>query len=162
MSHNLEIERKFLIKMPTNLPAGRVQAISQTYLYSERGLSCRVRKIVENGQTVYIFTEKEKLSDLTRIERERELTRAEYEDYLKQADVNLDSIHKTRHKIPLGPYVWEVDIFPFWHKQAILEVELPAEDAAFALPPWAEVIREVTRDKAYTNHAMARTIPAEE
>ena len=53
-------------------------------------------------------------------------------------------------------------MYGFWEKQAILEVELDNENDEFELPPFIEVIREVTNDKAYRNYALSKKIPKEE
>jgi hypothetical protein len=79
----LEIERKFLIRMP-NAEAlaaqkgARVWRISQTYLLSPAGLSRRVRKRQEGDEVRYIYTEKLRISPTTAEARERELTEEEY------------------------------------------------------------------------------------
>ena len=39
---------------------------------------------------------------------------------------------------------------------------MKSEDEAFTLPPFIEVIREVTADYRYKNHALAREIPKED
>ena len=65
----LEIEHKFLIKMPDenmlrNLEKVRVLKISQTYT-SE---GSRARKIEEQGKVTYIKTVKKHITDLVRLE----------------------------------------------------------------------------------------------
>ena len=54
-----------------------------------------------------------------------------------------------------GTY-FEIDIFPFWRDKAFLEVELKSENEGFVLPPFIKVIKDVTEDEEYTNHALAR------
>ena len=56
----------------------------------------------------------------------------------------------------------EIDIYPFWKKQAICEVETETEDEYYTLPDFIEVIREVTEDKSYTNRSMAFFVPFED
>ena len=57
---------------------------------------------------------------------------------------------------------YEIDIFPEWKKQAILELELRSEDEEVVFPEEVEVIREVTADRRYLNHALASYMPEEE
>ena len=121
----LEIERKFLIKYPDVASlSGEVWEIEQTYLHAPRGETRRVRRIVCGGGTKYVFTEKRHVTDVTRIENERELGRAEYETLLAERDEDLRTIEKMRVRVPDGSHVWEVDLYPFWNDRAILEIEL--------------------------------------
>ncbi|MGI6238806.1 MAG: hypothetical protein ACOYI5_04180, partial [Christensenellales bacterium] len=57
--------------------------------------------------------------------------------------------------------VFELDIFPFWSDRALLEIELSDESDPVHLPPFIDVIREVTDDARYKNHAIAQAIPFE-
>ena len=50
-------------------------------------------------------------------------------------------------------------MFPFWSDKAFLEVELPSEDTPVTPPDFVRVIREVTDDNRYTNHALAKKLP---
>lgn len=164
-----EIERKYLIEMPdrdflthtTYKSGGEIWKITQTYLKSTPEVSARIRRTDNEGKIIYTLTEKRKISDMRRIENEHEITVEEYEEKLKESDPELSAISKTRFRIPDGDHVWEIDIFPFWIKQAYLEIELESEEEKFTLPEYIKPIREVTYDKSYTNLALARKIPEE-
>ena len=54
----------------------------------------------------------------------------------------------------LGKYI-EIDVFPFWKDKAYLEIELISEDEKVEIPPFIEIIKEVTQDKRYTNKSIA-------
>ena len=76
----LEIEKKFLIKMPDlewikkNTDC-TVANIFQTYLgFKKDGYGDRVRKMIINNQTKYYHTSKKSLTDMTRIELENEIS----------------------------------------------------------------------------------------
>ena len=71
-------------------------------------------------------------------------------------------MEKTRVCVPHGDHLLEIDIYPFWKKQAVLEVELESEDTPLTLPPYITVLREVTGEKAYKNRALAAHIPEED
>ena len=163
----LEIERKFLIRRPAEetlaAHSERRLQLRQIYLKKdEKGESRRIRESRDGDTVTYTYTEKERLSDRSRIEREREITAEEFAALLREADTERRPIEKERCCIPLGERTLEVDIFPFWEKQAFCEVELESEDEAPELPGWIEVIREVSADKRYTNSALAKEIPDEE
>ena len=57
--------------------------------------------------------------------------------------------------------LFEIDVYPFWTDRAIMEIELDSEEREVMLPPFIEVIKEVTGDGRYTNAAIAREVPAE-
>ena len=160
----LEIERKFLIEYPDPVwlerqPGSRRVEIIQTYLLSDGSSTRRVRSWTEAGRTVYIRTCKRRLSDRTRVEVEDELTQADYLALLSQADPARHPLEKTRWCIPFDSHVLEIDLYPFWNDQAVLEVELQNEEEEFLLPPEICVIREVTGDPRYLNSSLARELP---
>ena len=156
-----EIERKFLIGYPdlNILERYPKSDIAQTYLKTNDGMTSRVRKRTSNGDTKYIFTEKKRVTDVTCIENERELSADEYEELLKLADPERRTVYKTRYCVPFGGREVEVDIYPFWNDRAIAEVELESEDEAVSLPDFIKVIRDVTAEKRYKNAAIAKKIP---
>ena len=159
----LEIERKYLIEMPNTealaaMDGARVFAITQTYLTAPKGISRRVREKREGARTVYILTEKERVSALSAVEREREITAKEYERALADAAPDATPIEKTRYAVPFGRHTLEIDIYPFWADCAILEIELSSEEEEITLPPFLSVICEVTADGRFKNASLARNI----
>ena len=163
MNEPLEIERKFLIRYPSQEDLTRYASgwseITQTYLCAPPGTTLRVRKRVTDGVPAWYRTEKRKLSDRTRIELETELREEEYTRLLENAEPGLRTISKRRYLIPWEGRTFELDVFPFWTDRAFLEIELESEDAEFTLPPFLTVVREVTEDRRYTNRALAAEIP---
>ena len=95
-----------------------------------------------------------------KLEDENEISLQEYTNLLETREGN--TIIKTRYVYPYKSKKIEIDIFPFWKKQAFLEVELKSENEEFELPDFIEVIKEVTDDKAYRNYALSKKIPKEE
>ena len=167
MSQKPEIERKFLIVMPEEemlaaLPGAGCDAIVQTYLAAEPGVTARVRRREgSDGTVTYTHTEKRRITDVTALEAEREIGEGEYRRLLKKADPALHPIEKRRWSVPMGDLLLEIDIYPFWQGQAVLEVELPTEDTPTEIPSYLSVLREVTADKRYKNVSLARAIPLE-
>lgn len=161
-----EIERKFLIEYPDirileEHPGCTKSEIAQTYLKTDNGFTSRVRKRTTGGVTKYIFTEKKRVNDVKCIENEREITKEEYNDLLKLADPERNTIEKTRYCLPCNGRIAEIDIYPFWTDRAIAEVEMEDETEEVALPDFIRVIREVTAEKAYKNASIAKNIPTE-
>ena len=70
-------------------------------------------------------------------------------------------LKKTRYVLSYRGLNFEIDVYPQWHKTAVMEVELPREDAGLELPPEIEVIREITGKREYSNHSMSRSFPDE-
>ncbi len=160
----LEIERKFLIKYPDTellmkLPCNKSE-IEQTYLYNENG-RYRLRKRGENGDYIYIKTEKRKISETVREELETRLSREEYDEQMKLGII-IGSIKKNRYCVMHNGTYYEIDIFPFWKKQAYLEVELLNENDEVKLPDFVELIREVTYNSEYKNISLCHKIPDED
>ena len=58
--------------------------------------------------------------------------------------------------------MFEIDVYPFWKHQAIMEVELKDEGEAAPLPPDVTVLRELTGDRVYSNAALALSVPRED
>ena len=86
----------------------------------------------------------------------------EYEALLLDKDPARIAIEKTRYTLPYGDHLLEIDIYPFWQKQAVLEIELSKEDEDFTLPVEITILREVTADAAYKNAVLAHRIPEED
>lgn len=164
-----EVERKFLIKMPKlkkleALPNCQRVEIVQTYLQNEDEFERRIRQRGFDGGYIYTETTKHPTPDpAIRIETERRLTQSEYLDLMMQADPALQTVRKTRYCLdgPDGKYL-ELDVYPFWKNQAILEVELVDAQDEIQFPDFITVIREVTDDDSYKNHALAASVPSEE
>ena len=161
----MEIERKFLIRYPDKAfleSAYSTTEIVQTYLSAPKGVSERVRKRWDAEQCKYYHTEKIHISDMTRIEKEREIGEAEYLELLTRADSERKPIEKMRCCIDYRGQIFEIDLYPFYTDRAIMEIELASETQEIVFPPEVEIIREVTSDKRYTNASMARSIPYDE
>ena len=159
-----EIERKFLIDYPNlkqlrSMPNCTEVDITQTYLKSCDGIERRVRARGINGDYVYYVTEKKKVSGMKRIETERRLTQDEYLQLLMEADNHLHTIHKTRFCLMENNQYFEIDVYPEWDKQAIMEIELSSEDEEVHVPSFIHVIQEVTDDDSYKNYQMAKEMP---
>jgi len=156
-----EIERKFLIEYPNlvwleSLPNVEKVEIIQTYLATDnKDEEVRIRQRGINGNYIYTKTIKRKVSDIKRIEIEKRLSVKEYLDYLMSADTSKYQIRKTRYCITYKNSYLELDIYPFWKHQAILEVELANEDDEISIPEEIKIIKEVTDDESYKNVNLA-------
>lgn len=156
----LEIERKFLIEFPDvkwleSLPNCRKVDIIQTYLISNGADEVRVRQRGENGSYMYYKTVKRRVSETARIELEERLDQNEYLTLLMEADPGKRPIRKTRYCLTYKNQYFEIDLYPFWDHQAIVEIELSDEDARIHFPKELKILREVTGDESFTNASLA-------
>ena len=164
----IETERKFLIELPDtaeliNIDGCRELHIVQTYLTDEVGTGAerRVRKITENGKTIYVFTKKEHITKMSRIENEREISRDEYESLYAEAKSELS---KTRYALRFIAKIVEIDVYTYeiggdaLVGRAVREVELESEDEAIELPEYINVTRELTGTGDFSNKKLARKI----
>lgn len=166
---HIETERKFLIKLPDAAVlaarADRTLEITQTYLKIDKktGEEQRVRRIVEGGETTYIFTEKKKISDFSRYENEFEITKERYDTLIKEAP-DPRALTKTRYVIGYMEHNIEIDVYP--HEIggdaldgfAVLEVELGNIEEDFAMPDFISVERELTGKSEFSNKSLAKPI----
>jgi len=156
----LEIERKFLIEYPDiawleSHPTCKRLEIIQTYLNSPDGEETRVRQRGANGQYIYVQTTKRMVTGLKRVEIEQRLTKEEYLRKLMDADTSKRQIRKNRYCLTYENQYFEIDVYPFWSDQAIVEIELSDEQTPIVFPPQIKVIREVTDDDSFKNAALA-------
>lgn len=161
-----EIERKFLIYYPNikeleNMPNCTKVDITQTYLKSKDDTERRVRARGIDGNYLFYLTEKRKISNIKRVEVERKLTQNEYLTLLMESDSKLHTNHKTRYCLSENNQYFEIDIYPEWNNQAIMEIELSSEDEAINTPTFIKIIKEVTDDNSYKNYQMAQEMPKE-
>lgn len=142
----VEIERKFLVTSDAwREQATRSERFRQGYLAEADKLSVRVRVSAAGG---WLNIKGGGIN----------MQRDEYEYAVPQDDANelLDRycrrplIEKTRHWVPVGEHVWEVDVFEGDNAGLVVaEIELGAVDETFEQPDWAG--REVTHEARYYN-----------
>ena len=159
----IETERKYLIRKPdiTMLDAlcGEKWELTQTYLLTETLCTERVRRVREKSGTRYFHTCKRRLSALSCVENEEEITAEAYERDLLRRDSERRAIEKTRWRIPYEAHLLEIDVYPFWEDAAVLEIELTGEDDSAAYPDWVEVLADVTGDLRFKNVSLAKQVP---
>jgi len=160
----MEIERKYLIEMP-NLEelqekySCTKQNIIQTYLKSDdKNTEVRIRQRGINGEYSYYLTKKQEVSEVSRIETEKKISKDEYLRLLMDADTSLKQIRKDRICFVYSNNYFELDIYPFWEDKAILEIELSRENQEIDFPPEIKIIKEVTEDKDYKNYSLAKGV----
>ncbi len=158
----LETRRKYLITMPDlrqleQRPGCQRVEILQAYLRSEvPGEMIRIRRRGLDGNYVYFKTRKRTVEGMKRIEMEERLTSHEFLDLLMQADPAYRPIRKTRYCLSENGLQYNIDIYPRWDSQALMEIELYSADDEVVFPEGIEVIREVSGEAEFTNPEIAR------
>jgi len=160
----LDTRRKFLIAYPDTralekLPNCQCVEILQAYLKSEvPGEVIRIRQRGRNGNYIYFKTRKRQIEGMKRIELEERLTQDEYLELLMQADPDYRPIRKQRYCLSENGLYYNIDVFPQWNDQALMEIELYSTDQEIRMPEGIQVIREVTGEVEYTNPYIAKVI----
>ena len=167
MPSQVEIERKYVIKMP-DLARLVTEAeytesrIVQIYLSSEAGVTHRVRsRSFSDNVTVYTETKKTRIDGMSAHEEEKEISESEFLTLSKGIKAGTRPVIKTRYTFLLGGVTFEIDVYPDWNKTAIMETELKSREESVKMPPFIEIVREVTGDRSYSNAAMAESFPRE-
>ena len=157
----LETRRKYLIRYPDVVelerrPNCQRVEILQAYLKREiTGEMIRIRQRGRDGHYLYYKTRK-RMIDGKRIELEERLSKNEYLELLMQADPDYRPIRKQRYCISENGLYYNIDIYPQWSDQALMEIELYGGEQKILFPEGIEIIREVTGEEAFTNPAIAR------
>lgn len=144
----VEIERKFLVTDDSWNDGSPGVRIAQGYLSVDPDRCVRVRLAGDDAW-------------LTIKGRNEGIRRAEFEYPIPVDDARAllgmclpSVIDKTRHRIPFGGHVWELDVFHGANEGLVLaEVELADESVIPQLPPWAGA--EVSSDARYYNASLA-------
>jgi adenylate cyclase len=147
--NSVERERKYLLAETPPFSDPGVP-LRQGYLAIDGSVSVRVRESAEEGCTLTVKAGR----GAVRTELEWPLT---LEQFAAAWDQTRDRrIHKTRHRLPLGPHTVEIDVFHDDLDGLLLaEVEFESDDTMATFRPPAWFGPEVTDDDAYTNASLS-------
>ena len=162
----VEIERKFLIEKPNLKELSKrfsctTVEIVQTYLNEiEDGVERRIRQRGINGDYTFYYTEKKKISSLSRTEKERKISQDEYIRLLTEADTSLHQIKKKRTSFVCDGTYYELDTYPFSDDRAILEIEFTSETESkhAKIPEGIKLLSDITEDSRFKNRSLAETL----
>lgn len=146
-----EVERKFLVTSDA-WRAGVRDALRmrQGYLPGIETASVRVRIA---GERAWLNIKSATL-DVSRREYEVPIALKDAEEILELL-CERPLIEKTRHHVPHGRHLWEVDVFEGENAGLVVaEIELRTPDEPFERPPWLG--EEVSHDPRYYNVSLVR------
>ncbi len=147
-----EIERAYLLDCLPELPAGtEVWQLEQGYLPEllpdSQGSDIPLegllrRRIMPDGTVIFTHTIK-RGEGLVREELERSITETEFSRHWPLTESR--RLSKTRHRVPVGALIWEIDDFDQL-ELVLAEVELPDVYMKVEIPDWlaSHIVREVT------------------
>lgn len=146
----VEIERKFLLQGEDWRALGEPVLLRQGYLSSDPARTVRVR--IEGDKAA--LTIKGRNVGAVRGEWEYPIPLADAAELLDRL-CEQPLVEKYRRRIAFAGHTWEVDEFLGANAGLVVaEIELAAEDEAFALPAW--IGAEVTGDTRYFNSNLIR------
>jgi CYTH domain-containing protein len=160
----LEIEKKFLLKSIPEKSPDEIIKIDQWYNKNNSNIWERARKCESsiNG-TYYIHTIKKTISKGVNLEDEKELSKSEYDSFVKNCKTGLTEsrfITKERYVYNIDSLKWEVDIFHSGHHLVIAELEIPKKTFKYKMPLFIldKLLLEVTGLKQFSNKNLSNKI----
>ena len=147
----IEIERKFrVVDSAWMSSVSRRRRIRQAYLTKNGRVAIRIRIDGEDRATLTIKTAQ---PAVLHHEYEYDIPIEDAEELLGLRDGAV--IEKTRHEVPIGEVVWEIDVFAGENAGLVIaEVELVNGDQEFCRPSW--VGEEITHDRRFYNADLAK------
>lgn len=154
----IEEERKYIVRLSGELPDDSIESeISQTYLKGYPDAEERLRKRAWGRKLVYVHTTKKRTAENEELVTERQINQSLYELMLPLADPERQTIHKIRHSFIWKGQYFEIDTFlDNLEGLVILETKGITEGEDVKMPPFLEVVKEITGDKDYYNYNLAK------
>lgn len=152
----IENERKYIVKVVGELPECMESEITQTFLVAEPGCEVRLRKRITNGVATNIHTSRRKISVNEELVTERHVGNSLYETMLQQADPYRRTIYKNRKSFIWKGQFFELDTYksPI-DNLVILETKGIASHEDLKLPPFIQIVEDITGNKDYFNINLA-------
>ena len=150
-------ERIFRIRITGEIPECSESLITQTYLVAEPGCEVRLRRREwSGGKVVNVHRSKKRISDTEVIETERNVQNNLYEQMLQQADPYRSTIKKKRQSFIWKGQFFEIDTFlsPV-DDLVMMETKGIAEQETINVPPFIEILEDVTGNSKYLNYNIA-------
>ena len=154
-------ERIFRVRIIGEIPECSESMITQTYLVAEPGCEVRLRRREwSGGKVVNVHRSKKRISDTELIETERNVDNNLYEQMLQQADPYRSTIKKRRQSFIWKGQFFEIDTFlsPV-SNLVMMETKGVAEHETVKVPPFIEILEDVTGNSKYLNYNIALNRP---
>ncbi|MDR1644424.1 MAG: CYTH domain-containing protein [Tannerellaceae bacterium] len=147
----IEIERKFTVVGDFRAEAAYSRRIAQGYICADHERVVRVR--IAGDEAFLTIKGPSDENHWSRYEFEQKIAPADAAELMKLCVAGI--IDKTRHYIPGGKHLWEVDEFHGENEGLLIaEIELASENETFDRPSWLG--EEVTSDPKYYNAMLSQ------
>ena len=165
--NNYEIERKFLIKNPENLPFNLETLekidIEQTYLFSDYNTEIRLRKESKQNEVVNYYLYIKKGIGNKRIEEEAVLSKPIFEELFTHITKEKSLLQKTRYLFPYNDLTIEIDVYKNEHLKGLCTAEIEfkndLDNNNFVVPEWLD--EEITYNENFKNKSLIKHNPLE-
>ena len=150
-------ERIFRVRIVGEIPECSESMITQTYLVAEPGCEIRLRRREwSGGKVVNVHRSTKRISDTEVIETERKVDNNLYEQMLQQADPYRSTIKKRRQSFIWKGQFYEIDTFlsPI-SDLVMMETKGVAQHETVKVPPFIEILEDVTGNSKYLNYNIA-------
>lgn len=154
--------RRFIIKKPSTTELADLNCVFRgnvihTYLHSND--SKIERSVVqlgtkENGFQFYYVERVDVDGDKEKFISEQRITQQEYIHYLSESNPRMMAITKSKRCFVFENRYYEIELFPFEHKYAVLDLESDVNSNS-TFPPF-EIIKEVTGDPSFEDIEIAK------
>ena len=149
-------ERKYIVKVLNEIPEAIESEIYQTYLTSEPRSEVRLRRRTLNGISMNVRTTKKMLSTGEQVQTERQIDNNLYESLMRQADPYRNTIHKIRKTFIWKGQFFELDTYLDANSGLqILETKGIVDHESVNIPPFLEVMEDITGNTKYYNYNLA-------
>lgn len=156
LPQSIEEERKYIVRVTGAIPDCIESEILQTYLTAEPGCEVRLRRRTTNGNVINIHTTRKRLSSSEELVTERTVTNALYESLLQQADPYRNAISKRRRSFIYQGQFFELDTYQgILNGLVILETKGIASHNDLKLPPFLEIVEDITGNTDFYNATLA-------
>ena len=159
----MDKKHKYLIAMPDmNQLVVKYGAVpfemTQNYLVmTNPRIERRIRKQKNGSEFLYFYTEKHQMEDGAMWDTERPISQKEYKKYLLEAEPELKPVHKVKYRFNDGRQRFELDVYPFSRKKAVLFAYAGEDETQIVPPPEIQILQEVTGNPDYKNRTLAKT-----
>lgn len=151
-----EIEKKFLVKEPGLIPVEHQKVdVEQYYLKTDNNETLRIRQRGQDGHFVYFLTQKKRVESGQIVELEKQISGKEYFELLETKDESKSVIKKTRTCFMYEGMYYELDHITCPVNLHVLEVEIDNINDNPVLPPFIEIIEDVTNKLEWSNFAIS-------
>lgn len=165
LAEKIEIEFKWLLERKPDLDHpiladADIWEIKQLYLVKGEQGRPRLRRVCHNGEERYYLTIKDDHFGLARIERESEISKADWKRLSAERDPQRAPIEKTRYLFRYEGRLWELDKLHSPVELWLLELEVEDEQDKPDPPEIFGPLRDVSDDPAYRNAQIAKRAAA--